>query len=482
MRDSPVLFWFRRDLRLDDNIGLHEAIRSGQTVLPVFIVDPRLHRGEWFSRNRTAFLFKALAALDARLRRLGANLLIFEGDPRIVLPALVDSTSASAIFFNRDYTPFAITRDDETLQSLSVPVRDFDDSLLIPPGNLLKDDGTAFKVFTAFHRRWETLPKPPVSTQDFRADHFCADKRVQGSEILRHAEERVKSHVPLPPADEDSAMLHLSHFVAQHLADYQSARNNLPLVPFAARRDSGPSCLSHYLRLGILSPRQVYWAAREAYSEAMVESDRQSIESFCRQIGWRDFFMHIMFHFPHVRHGNFRRGYDNLGWRTAPAELAAWQEGRTGYPIVDAAMRQLSATGWMPNRARMFTASFLTKHLLINWRAGEAHFMRHLLDGDPAANNGGWQWSAGTGTDAQPFFRIFNPVLQSRRYDGDGRYIRHWLPELKDFPDQFIHEPWRYKAAALDYPPPVVNHQDARQRALAAFQMARAKSPPDQDA
>ncbi len=478
MSDSPVVFWFRRDLRLDDNIGLHEAIRAGSRVLPVFIIDPRLQQGEWFSRNRTAFLLKTLEALAARLRHLDADLLVLEGDPHEALRALIDSTGASALFYNRDYTPFASERDSDIARSLPIPVQTFHDNLLIPPAQLSKDDGGPFKVYTAFRRRWQALPKPRISKLDFRPQYFAAAARWQSQGLLRQARDRIIQHVPLPPADESSAKSWLSNFMARHITGYHTARHSLLIDPFA-EAEAGPSFLSPYLRLGILSPRQVYWAARMTFAESMAEPDRQSIDVFCNQIVWREFFMHIMFHFPHVRRGNFRREYDDLAWRNAPGDLAAWQEGRTGYPIVDAAMRQLSAIGWMPNRARMITASFLSKHLLINWRAGEAHFMRCLLDGDPAANNGGWQWTAGTGTDAQPFFRIFNPIIQSRKYDSDGRYIRHWLPELHALPDRFIHEPWKLTSAELDYPPPLVEHRFARERALAAFQRVRDESQPE---
>lgn len=472
MSDSPIIFWFRRDLRLDDNLGLHTAIRSGQPVLPLFIIDPRLWRGPWFSRNRTAFMLAALAALDARLRQLNSALLILEGDPLEALPALVRATGANALYFNRDYTPFARTRDEAVARQLGITVRILDDNLLVPPENLLKDDGSPFKVFTPFHRRWDKRRKPKIGTLNFSAARFLRDALSSSSAPLARARLQTQPHVPLPSATEQGARERLSQFSANAISHYAETRNSLVIDPFTAD-SAGPSGLSPYLRFGILSPRQVYWAARARYAEAMDEPVRQSIEAFCRQIAWREFFMHIMFHFPRVRHGNFRPEFDNLAWRDAPAELTAWQQGRTGYPIVDAAMRQLSAIGWMPNRARMITASFLSKHLLIDWRSGEAHFMRCLLDGDPAANNGGWQWTAGAGTDAQPFFRIFNPILQSRRYDKDGRYIQHWLPELRHLPASHIHQPWKLKSAQLDYPPPIVEHRAARERALAAFQTAR---------
>ncbi len=473
MSNSPIIFWFRRDLRLDDNLGLYMAIRSRQPVLPIFIIDPRLERGPWFSRNRTAFMLTALAALDARLRQLNSALLIRRGDPLEVLTALVSETGANALYFNRDYTPFARKRDEAVVRQLGIAFRIVDDNLLVPPEKLRKDDGAPFKVFTPFHRRWNMLTKPKIRELDFRAARFLPHAHTSSPEPLARARLQPQPHVPLPPADEHSAREQLSRFIAKSISHYAESRNSLVIDPFVDD-NAGPSGLSPYLRFGILSPRQVYWNARDRYAEASDEPVRQSIEAFCRQLAWREFFVHIMFHFPHVRRGNFRPEFDNLAWRDAPAELTAWQEGRTGYPIVDAAMRQLNAIGWMPNRARMITASFLSKHLLIDWRAGEAYFMRCLLDGDPAANNGGWQWTAGTGTDAQPFFRIFNPILQSRRYDNDGRYIQHWLPELRHLPASHLHQPWTLKSTQLEYPPPIIDHRAARERALAAFQAARA--------
>ena len=439
--DAPVIFWFRRDLRLDDNIGLHHAIRSGRRVLPLFIIDPKLQRGEWFSRNRSAFLLDALEALDCRLRQFGARLLILEGDPLEALASVIRDTAASALYFNRDYTPFARARDLAAERTLDIAARAFDDGLLVTPQESRKSDGAPYKVYTPFRRRWLTLEKPPISQPEYRAARFLDAPHLHSPVPLRRARVLVQPHVPLPATGEARARKRLASFVSQAIGGYQSTRNALPVNP-VTQADAGPSFLSPYLRLGILSPRQVYWAARDRYANTPHPAVRLSVETFIDQLIWREFFMHVMFHFPGVRKGNFRREYDGVAWRDAPAELEAWKQGRTGYPLVDAAMRQLRATGWMPNRARMVTASFLSKHLLIHWAEGEAHFMRQLLDGDPAANNGGWQWAAGTGCDAQPYFRIFNPVLQSKKFDKAGDYIRHWLPEIAHLPARLIHEPW----------------------------------------
>ena len=382
--EAPVIFWFRRDLRLDDNIGLHAAIRSGRRVLPLFILDPRLQRGAWFSHNRMAFLLDALEALDSRLRQFGAGLLILEGDPLEVLAGIVKDTEAAALYFNRDYTPFAIARDRVVAGSLGTEIHAYDDGLLVAPHELLKDDGAPFKIYTPFRRRWTTREKPRVSALDLRREHFLGAPTLRAPAILGLARARVRPQAPLPAADESSAKIRLAQFMTYAVADYKEARHSLPIDPNAGARAAGPSFLSPLLRLGILSPRQVYWAARARYAGSPREADRQSIESFCNQLVWREFFMHIMFNFPSCSLQQLPARIRRLELaRRACGSAEPGKTDSTGYPIVDAAMRQLRAIGWMPNRARMITASFLSKHLLINWRDGEAHFMRHLLDGDP---------------------------------------------------------------------------------------------------
>jgi deoxyribodipyrimidine photo-lyase len=272
-----------------------------------------------------------------------------------------------------------------------------------------------------------------------------------------------------PPASETAAQRQLARFMDGPVYGYGETRSGLAPEPFAPDATLLTSVLSPYLRFGLLSPRRAYHAARAAYGAAADDQARKSVETWVNEIVWREFYMHILYHFPHVSAGNFRRTYDALVWRDAPDELERWKQGQTGYPVVDAAMRQLVAVGWLPNRARMIVASFLSKDLLIDWREGEAYFMQRLVDGDPAANNGGWQWTAGTGTDAQPYFRIFNPVSQARKFDPQGAYIRRWVPELRAVPDTFIHAPWEMPAPPRGYPPPMVDHGFARERALAAF-------------
>jgi len=477
MSKAPIIFWFRRDLRLDDNIGLHEAIKTGQPVIPLYILDPRIRDSEWYSHARMAFLLSAMQAVDSRLGEYNTELIVQHGNPHEVLLELIDTSGATAVYFNADYTSFAVKRDTALQDKLSVEVKSFDDGLLIPPGGVLKDDGDPYVVYTPFKKKWNVKTKPAISTVEMTASVFSDLQGLQNDGVPSHQQLKIETDIPIPPIDEAYAQDRLSDYIKTSINTYSSARNYLPTNPFDDDRPSGSSYLSPYFRFGILSPRQAYWAAHGKYANIEAKSIRDSIETWVSELTWREFYMHIMYHFPHVRRGNFRDTYDPLEWRDAPDELQAWKDGQTGYPIVDAPMRQLKAIGWMPNRARMIVASFLTKDLLIHWQEGEKHFMQYLLDGDPAANNGGWQWAAGTGTDAQPYFRIFNPVSQSKKFDKDGEYIRHWLPELEDVPQKYIHEPWKMDSPPENYPDPIVDHKFARERTLEAFKKAKDAEP-----
>ena len=473
---SPVLIhWFRRDLRLADNTALRFAVENARQVVPLFVFDPAILSSPNTGVPRVAFMLRALSALDGALRERGSRLLIRQGRPVEVLPDVVHEFGAAGVTGNADYSPYARRRDAAVAAALDVPFHRFDDAVLRAPGTVLKDDGDPYTVFTPFKNRWRALPHPPVVGSSRSPDgafyRFGATANVPPIPSLRGL--GFAPTIDVPEANEAAALRCLERFASGPIFEYGTARNFLIADPFAAEPALGQSYLSPYLRLGVLSPRQAYWAGQAALAEAPDDSARESVVTWIDELIWREFYIHILYHFPHVMRASFRPEYDALAWRDAPGELAAWQAGRTGYPIVDAAMRQLRAIGWMPNRARMIVASFLTKDLLIHWRAGERHFMQRLIDGDPAANNGGWQWAAGTGTDAQPYFRIFNPVSQSQVHDPRGDYIRHWVPELRDVPDKAVHAPWESATRPADYPPPVVDHSFARERALAAFKAAR---------
>lgn len=470
---SPVIMWFRSDLRLTDNTALNAALRTGSPILPVFVFDPNILRSRFAGAPRTAFLLKALASLDAALRESGSRLAVLHGAPLLELPRLVEATGASALYFNRDYSPYALRRDVALQSILDVPVYSFDDSLLVAPADIAKADGTPYTVYTPFRKQWLAVPKPAPDTIRLRPDQLAS--LPDGAATIDRYTLRdlgFSPTIPVQDASENAARRRLSTYVSGRVYDYATGRNRL-----AADQDNDPapgtSFLSADLHLGLLSIREAYWAAERARENAAVDTARTSVDAWLGELAWREFYQHILFHFPHVTRSNFRSEYDRLEWRAAPGELQAWKDGQTGYPVVDAAMRQLQQTGWMPNRARMIVASFLTKDLLIDWREGEQHFMRWLVDGDLAANNGGWQWTAGTGTDAQPYFRIFNPVSQAKKFDTAGAYIRRWVPELRSIPDAYIHAPWQVEQPPADYPPPIVDHSFARQRALDAYGRAK---------
>ncbi len=469
---KPVIHWFRRDLRMRDNLALHAACEGDALVIPLFILDLDLLDSQRVGAPRVKFLLNALHSLDKSLRSHGTRLLIRKGKPLDVLRNLIEEVDAGALYCNADYSPYARKRDSEIEAALEVPVHVYDDAILLPPGSVLKDDGDPYVVYTPFWKKWKEQPKPEESVRHFRSEWFydlsqLAYVDVPSLDDLGFTDSELHAE-----ASEEAALSLLKSFTDDDIKRYDETRNYLPIHPFGSKRPVGTSYLSPYLRLGLISPRQAYWAAREVYSSTISKAHKESIEKWVSEIAWREFYMHILHFFPHVLEKDFVDTYQALEWRDDDEDLQAWKNGMTGYPIVDAPMRQLKAIGWMPNRARMIVASFLTKDLLIHWKPGDVHFMQHLIDGDPASNNGGWQWAAGTGTDAQPYFRIFNPVSQSKKF-ATPEYLRHWIPELKNVPDQHIHEPWEMDEPPADYPAPIVDHAEARERTLAAFKAAR---------
>jgi deoxyribodipyrimidine photo-lyase len=454
---TTAVVWFRRDLRLHDHPALHHALERFDRVLPLFVVDEAILGGRWPSPNRWWFLARALEGLDGDLRTRAGWLVVVRGDPVELVPRIARRAGAAAVVSSRDYTPFGRARDgrvEAALRDAGVEWRAGRGLLVHEPEDVRRDDGGPFRVFSPFHRRWLERPLRPVLPAPDRIPTVDAQVPASGPPdgLLGR---------PAPTADpalllesgEAAARRRLAAWArSDALRDYDTGRDRLDL--------DGTSRLSQDLRWGLLSPVEVVeqCAGRGA-----------GPTRFRTEVAWRDFYAHLLFHEPRVARESFRRELDAI-WPAPDAELvAAWKEGRTGYPIVDAAMRQLQASGWMHNRGRMIVASFLTKHLAVDWRIGEAHFMTHLVDGDPASNNGGWQWAASTGTDPQPYFRIFNPTLQGGRHDPDGDYVRRWVPELRGLAGGTVHEP-----PAGTYVPPIVDHADARRRALAAYGSRRA--------
>lgn len=461
------IWWIRRDIRLEDNPALQEAVNHCSNLVPLFILDPAIlsHPAE----HRKAFLFDGLRKLDNQLKKHGSKLIVISGDPLTVLKDIAALTGAGGIYAEADYSPYSRKRDHGIADNL--PLWLVHGLTVFPPSMIQKHTGCPYTVFTHFRRAWKALPLPasccagnelkipplPITLPDSESIPVAG----YGKSILE--------------AGEDAAFNRLQWFTSGPIYEYKDQRNLLAV--------DGTSMLSPYLRFGMISIREVVQEARFAIDNAPNDTARDSAEAWLDELVWREFYISILHYFPEVLKTSFRKDLRLIQWRNAPDDLTAWKQGMTGYPVVDAGMRQMKRTGWMHNRARMITASFLVKDLLINWQEGEAWFMQNLLDGDPAANNGGWQWTAGVGTDAAPYFRIFNPVLQGQKFDPSGAYIRQWLPELANVPDEYIHQPWLMPEhiqkstnceIGMNYPAPIVDHQQIKARTLEAYHTGEA--------
>jgi deoxyribodipyrimidine photo-lyase len=471
------IHWFRSDLRLRDNRALAEIAGCVDELVAVFVIDPALVSPETIDRPRTLFLFDCLERLGADLHRRGIPLLIRRGPAAEVIPGLVEETGASVLSFGTGSTPFATRRDTrvrEALETQGVRVLEHRDNVVFAGGAIQTKTGRPYQVYTpyrnAWWQHWDANASMPVAAPRLPAP-IPGYEKDRAPTLSRP--ERSGSPFKLPTGGERAAHRRLDAFLDRTVERYAEDRDR-------PDRD-GTSRLSPYLRFGVLSPRDCFMKALEARS---LDPKRDSgITKWLDELIWREFYTDLALAKPQILSGNARPEYDRLVWENDPEHFAAWAEGRTGYPIVDAGMRQLRRTGWMHNRVRMIVASFLTKDLLIDWRHGERLFMELLVDGDPTSNNGGWQWAASTGSDAQPYFRIFNPVTQGRRYDPDGRYVREWVPELRSLPNDQIHAPWlspRARAGATPknnagaYPAPIVDHAERRKLALDRYKKARA--------
>ena len=445
-----AIWWVRRDLRLTDNAALHAALEAG-SVIPAFIIDPAFSHS---SPRRKDFLYEGLHALHKDLRARGSYLIVRAGKPVDALCQLVQDTHAAVIFAEQDYTPYAWKRDEEVARCL--PLQLIHAQTVHHPMDVLKANRTPYKVFTPYSKAW---------------------KARLSSIVLSPAPEKIPTPVGVPtevlpgfkvsptfPAGEQEALVRLEEFLHQRIYAYAQDRNRLDL--------NGSSSLSPYLHFGMLGLRQAVHAARQAIAGARDEISKHSAETWLNELIWREFYIQILFHFPQVSETAFNPTLANIAWRNDESNFEAWKAGRTGVPIVDAAMRQLKEIGWMHNRARMIAASYLVKDLLIDWRWGEKYFMDELLDGDKAANNGGWQWVAGTGTDAAPYFRIFNPVLQSAKFDPHGEYIRKWIPELRGVDAKHIHAPWQAGLKINAYPDRPLVERD-KERTILAYQLSK---------
>jgi deoxyribodipyrimidine photo-lyase len=474
---DAALFWFRRDLRVDDNAGLYHALRSARRVHAVFVFDREiLDALPARTDRRVEFIHQSVVELDQRLREAGGGLVVRQAPARSEIPRLARQLAVGAVYANEDYEPAARARDAAVaadLRRAGIAFHTFKDTTVFAKDEVLTQAGKPYTVFTPYKRAWLAkldafyLKPYPVEKYLARLARPPGPPQVPSLADLGFEPTNLRA---LGVAGGARAAHALAADFATRIDRYDTARDYPAL--------KGVSYLSVHNRFGTISVRAL---AAMAHHMRLARANKGA-EVWLSELVWRDFYFQVLWHFPHAAERAFRPEYEAIRWENDPARFAAWCEGRTGYPIVDAAMRQLNQTGYMHNRLRMITASFLTKDLLIDWRWGEQYFAERLIDFDLAANNGGWQWAASTGCDAQPYFRIFNPVAQSERFDADGKFIRRYVPELNAVPDRFIHAPWTLaavdqQAAACvigrDYPAPIVDHAVQRIKALALYGRSR---------
>lgn len=471
---APVILWFRRDLRIADNPALSAAHESGRPIVALYVHDETLE-GRAQGAASLWWLDKSLRALQSRLKDRGLRLIVRAGQCEAELRKVVEETGASALYANRLFEPEAAARDRDIVHGLEqdgISCKAWNGSLLCPPGSVLNGSGEPYKVYSPFAKALlRDLELPPERLGPRQMT--CA-----GADLTSESIESLGLHPTTPDwssgfgdwtPGEEGAREQLLRFLNSGMKNYPERRD----IPSDS---SGTSRLSAHLHFGEIAPWTLVRRARESAGSNGATS--KDAEKFISEVLWREFSWHLLHHFPHLPERNFRPEFDAMPWRDARAALTAWKRGRTGYPVVDAGMRELWATGYMHNRVRMIVASFLIKHLMIDWREGEAWFWDTLVDADLGNNAQNWQWVAGSGADAAPYFRVFNPVTQGEKFDAEGRYVRQWVPELARLSDRWIHKPWEAPREMLadagvrlgdTYPKPIVDHAEARQRALDAF-------------
>lgn len=460
MSHRTVIHWFRRDLRLTDNTALHQASRAAASVVPVYVLSTWKGAHDWTGSARQRFLCGCIESLARNLEAIGSRLIIRAGRAEEELERLAKETGASAIYVNRDYDPFG--RETETrvrhmCARLGITLHDFKDRVLHEPDEVLTGDARPYRVFTPYGRNWLAQPKsaplPKIRTLGTAPQASLAGLVPPGLD-----------HWRLPPctaqileAGERAARARMKMFIDDGILDAYALRRDIPAGQTTSR-------LSQDLRFGLISPREL--VARCLAAPAR----RASVDTYLKELAWREFYIAILWHFPEVFENEFNREFRGIPWHGTDEAFDRWSEGCTGFPIVDAGMRELLGTGFMHNRVRMIVSMFLTKDLHCDWRLGESFFMRYLVDGENASNNGGWQWSAGTGADAAPYFRIQNPWTQSRRFDPQGIYIKQWVPELHGVPADKLHAPpTDARPLAPGYPAPMIDHATERAHCLATF-------------
>ncbi len=428
--DKVSIFWFRRDLRVFDNVGLFHALNSGQPVLPIFIFDTSILSQLPPHDARVSFIHQCLEQIQSALQKVGKSLAVFHGTPEAIFTAIAQKHTIDTVYTNHDYEPYARKRDKtlhQLFQAHNIAFKTSKDQVIFEKSEVVKDDGTPYVVYTPYSRRWKERFKT-ITLAHYPSETMLNQVAAHDYPFLSLEDIGFKSSkITVRPYDISASLIQ----------NYEATRN------FPALNKT--SFLGIYLRFGAVSIRQMI-------AKAIAEKN----ETFWNELIWREFFMQILWHFPHTVHQSFKSKYDEIDWDNNTDWFEKWCQGQTGYPIVDAGMRELNATGHMHNRVRMITASFLCKHLLIDWRWGESYFALKLLDYEQASNVGNWQWAAGSGVDAAPYFRIFNPTEQQKKFDKDWKYIRHWVPEV-DTPE---------------YPKPIIDHKEARDRCLRVYKSA----------
>jgi len=479
----PSILWFRQDLRLRDNAALQAALNAGGPIIPVYILDDE-GEGRWQPGAASRWwMHHSLVSLDASLRDRGSRLVLARGDSLTILRELIAAASVAAVYWNRRYEPAIIERDrriEAELTGTGIDAKTSNSLLLFEPRTIANKQGRPFQVFTPYWRHCLAQPIPDeisITTQSLPAPAKWPKSLGLDELALLPTLDWAGGFAETWEPGEAGARKRLKQFLARKAADYERGRDRPD--------EDATSSLSPHLHFGEIGPRQIWAAAKALSKDSGVFPANGGVQRFLTEVGWREFAYHLLSHFPETPEKPLRDKFERFPWASDPGDvkLRAWQRGQTGYPLVDAGMRQLWKTGWMHNRVRMVVASFLVKHLRLSWTHGAAWFWETLVDADLASNTLGWQWSAGCGADAAPYFRIFAPVTQGEKFDPKGGYVRRWLPELAAMPDKFIHRPWEAPAAVLaragvslgeNYPRPVVDHAEARAAALAAFKSLRA--------
>ncbi len=478
---EPIIIWFRQDLRRGDHPALSAAYEQGASIIPLYILDDENADEYKIGAAGRVWLHHALDSLN---KDLSGHLVLVKGDARKILPDLIEKTGAKAVYWNRCYEPWRIQRDKDiksSLESYDIEVKSFNGSLLWEPWTIKNKSGEPYKVFSPYYRKGCLAsggPNEPCSAPDRltygNAENLSLD--LTDLDLLPVDEGNWhQTSIQDWVISEDGAQDRLNEFLEDGLKGYKEGRNN-PAEDHVSR-------LSPYLHWGHISPRQV-WHGAKSYAHAH-DIPSRDIDHFCSELAWREFSYSLLYHFPDLPKKNLQDKFDHFPWREpTEEEMNRWRYGQTGYPIVDAAMRELYQTGYMHNRCRMVVGSFLVKHMLCHWHYGEKWFWDCLFDADLANNSASWQWIAGSGADAAPYFRIFNPMTQGEKFDCDGEYIRHYIHELKDLPQKYLNKPWEAPKETLEkagvilgetYPEPMVDHMAARERALAAFQSLKDK-------